>query len=282
VQAPEDLTDGEARAFEEMAPALRDVALKMRNLMRSELLSVLDSRYELGSVVLDVKANPETYGAMSDVHLADFFGEGTRAVYAEARRVRERYPPDEFAKLKAAMNPVNGARISFTHLAVLLRIENPAVANRLLNDCLAAGWSTKELAAAVSKKLRELSGRRRRPSRSRPTNLLGVLENVAAVGGEFRRHFDESLDQGQVLIDAFNALPEEKIDEELIKRLEEAQHLAESIAEGQCFLADEIGHLMRRAEDVISGRQQRGAEPAGVPKEGDVEDDDPDADEAGR
>jgi hypothetical protein len=274
VPTPTDLTPAQLDAFEFMPPALRARAIEMRTLMRTEMVSLLDSRYELGSILLEVKSDPAKYGPMSDIQLATFFGEAGKTVYGEARRIRERYSPEEFAKIKAAINPANGARISYKHLAILLRLEDPLQAGKALNACLQAGWSTKELEGYVSKKLRELSGPSRKPARSKPSSFFGVMGNVTAVGDEFMRQYDEVWGQGQVLIDAFKALPEEKIDDALVKKLEEARHQSERIAESQQYLAGEISRLMQRAEAVICGRRQGGAARVRIPGGDDVDCDD--------
>jgi hypothetical protein len=163
--APEDSTSEEAKAREGMNPSLEAKVIQMRSLMRDERSIMLDSRYELGSLVLEVKKDPQTYGAVSDIQLAEFFGDSGKTVCNEARRIRERYSPEEYEKIKNAVNPSNGARISYKHLTVLLRIEKAELAGKMLCDCLKSGWSTKELARQVSKKLKELC--EQKPSRSR-------------------------------------------------------------------------------------------------------------------
>src|SRR5262245_26751819 len=57
VAAPEDLTLAEAKVYEEMNPALKAMALQMRDLMVDELTNLLDSRYKLGGLVLEIKKN---------------------------------------------------------------------------------------------------------------------------------------------------------------------------------------------------------------------------------
>ncbi|HEX5273054.1 MAG TPA: hypothetical protein VFW33_21300, partial [Gemmataceae bacterium] len=187
LSVPDDLTPDEGRAFEEMRPALRAVVVAMRDLTRDEMVGLLDSRYALGEIVLEIKSDPARYGALSDIQMAAFFGEGNKGALAEARRIRERYPPERFAAIKAAFNPANGARISYSHLAILLRFEDPAQADKALDTCLQEGLGTKELSRYVTKRLRELDGKESRPPRSRPANFVGMVENVTAVTQEFRR-----------------------------------------------------------------------------------------------
>jgi hypothetical protein len=210
VAAPEDLTPAELEAFDDMNDALKGAALEMRGLMLDEMTSLLDSRYTLGSIVLEVKKNPETYGAMSDIQLATFFGESSKTVFNEARRICERYSSEEYAKIKQAINPRNGTRLSYKHLAVLLRIEDAKLADKLLNACLQSGWSTRELADHVGKKLKELSKQTGAAGRKvRMATFLGLVENYTSTTQGWQEQYKEVWDEGHALLEAFDKIPEE-------------------------------------------------------------------------
>jgi hypothetical protein len=265
VTVPEDLTPAESKAFDEMVPALKAKALEMRSLMLDEMVSLLDSRYTLGSLVMEIKKNPQTYGAMSDIQLAQFFGEGGRSVCSEARHIRERYDPEDYARIKNALNPRNGARISFKHLAILLRIEDAKLADKLLNACLQAGWSTKELSHHVGKKLVELSKQPGGAGRkSRAVTFLGLVENYTSVTEGWNEQYKEVWDEGRAFLEAFNKIAEEKIDDALVNRLKKALALSEEFEESQGYVGQELRKYIERAEEVIRRRRKGGKAAAKV------------------
>jgi hypothetical protein len=254
--APADLTPDELTAFEQMNDALRAQALKMRELASTEIVGLLQSRYELGSIVLDIKNDPATYGALSDIQLASFFGESGKTLYAEARRIRERYEPARFNEIMAAINSQTGARIHYKHLAVLLRIEDDSEADKVLDVCLSASWNTKELADYVTKKIREAQGAQRPRARSKPTNFLGVLEHISANNEEWHKTYQDDWGAGQKLIDSFKAVPEERQTEDLSKKVEEAAAAVRQSIEAAKYLAGELDRIKRQIDGNVKSRRQ--------------------------
>jgi hypothetical protein len=270
VPVPDDFTEGEVKAFEEMNKPLQVVTLGMRDLMLNEMTSLLGSRYALGSLVLEVKKNPKIYGAMGDIQLATFFGESGKTVYNEARRIRERYSPEEYAKIKEAVSPKNGARISYKHLAVLLRIEDNKLAHKMLDACLHAGWDTKELVAHVGKKLAELgqpTGASRRQPRA--ATFLGLVENWSSVTDGWTEHYTDTWNKGRALVEAFDKIPEEKLDEALLNRLKKARAQAEKFEETQSYMVQEFRRFIDRVGQAVKERRQGGAAQAHTPEDDD-------------
>jgi hypothetical protein len=260
VAAPEDLTPAEADAFDEMNPALKDMALQMRDLMVDELTNLLDSRYKLGGLVLEIKKNPQTYGAMGDIQLAKFFGESSKTMYNEARRIRERYSPEEYERIKNAINPQNGARISYKHLAVLLRIEDNKLAGKMLDACFQAGWSTKELSHHVGKKLVDMSKKTGGDRKVRAATFLGMIENYTSVTEGWVEQYTDVWEEGRAWLAAFDKIPEEKIDTALVTRLKKARAQAEEFEETQSFVLKEFNKYIDRAEEVIRKRKRGAAQ----------------------
>jgi hypothetical protein len=259
-----------------MNDALRAKTLKIRELVGSEIVGLFQSRYELGSIMLDIKEHPETYDGMSDIQLAQFFGESGKTLYAEARRIRERYNPERFAEIVNAVNPQTGARLHYKHLAILLRIEDDKESDKALDACLEAGWSTKELADYVSKKIREAQGGGRRQARSRPASFAGVLEHISANTEEWHRMYQQDWDAGRKLINSFDALPAEKLTADLATRVAEAEDQARAAAEAQAYLAADLARLKQRIDQAVSARQHgspqatlRAAKEEGEAEEGD-------------
>jgi hypothetical protein len=256
--APDDLTQDELAMFEQMNDALRAKTLEMRELARTEIAGLLQSRYELGSIVLKIKNDPATYGPLSDIQLAGFFGESGRTLYAEARRIRERYPPERFAEIVAAVNSQTGARIHYKHLSILLRIESDAEADKTLELCLGASWSTKELADHVAKKIREAQGAQRPRTRSKPTNFLGVVEHIGANNEAWYKTYQEDWGAGQKLFHTFDALPAEQLTASLATKIGEAEEQVQVAAQALAHLARDLAGLKKRTEQAVSTRQQGG------------------------
>jgi hypothetical protein len=274
VPVPEDFTEDEVEAFEDMNPALQAKALEMRDLMLDEMTSLLDSRYKLGGLVLEVKTDSQTYGSMSDIQLATFFGDSSKTVYNEARRIRERYPPEEFARIKQAINPENGGRISYKHLAILLRFEDAKLADKMLNTCLQSGWSTKELASRVSKKLEELSKKPGGGGRKvKAATFLGLVANYKSVTEGWNEQYKEVWEEGRAWSEAFDKIPEEKFDDALVRELRKALALSEEFEETQGYVGQELRKYIERAEEVIRRRCKGGKAAAQVSEEEESEGD---------
>jgi hypothetical protein len=214
---------------------------------------------------------------MSDIQLAGFFGEAGRTVYAEARRIRERYEPERYQQIMDATNPENGARLSYKHLALLLRVEDNAQADKMLEHCLQSGLSTREFGDFIAKKLKQ-PGASPRPLRHRPKNFVGLLEQMSSSADDFQGQFKEAWGSGKVLLDSFDAIPEEKRNEELAAKVKEAEKKLRQAAEDHKFLARELAGLGRNTEEAILRRRQGGKPPA-VATVREDDDEDAEADE---
>ena len=108
--APADLTPKELETFELMNDPLRAKVLEIRERMNAEARDILEARYALGSLIVEIHEKPEVYGHMSDIHMAQFFGDGGKTIYAEARRIRERYTPEEFQQILTAQSEYGRTR----------------------------------------------------------------------------------------------------------------------------------------------------------------------------
>jgi hypothetical protein len=255
--APADLTPEEERAYDLMNDALRDKAIKIRDCMHGEVRNLMQSRYTLGSHLLDVKQNPQIYGALSDIQLGTFFGDAGKTVYSEARRIRERYSPERFEQLMAACNPENGARISYKHLALLLRVEDTAAADKMLDHILAAGLSTKETTKLLNDKAKKAGDGpgKPKPTREKPTDFQGTLGQLSAFNDDWQEQYRTAWAKGQTLLDGFSALKDEKLTEELAKQVQQVADKCRTVSEDQDALAKELTRIQRQIQDAIGRRK---------------------------
>ena len=252
-----DLTEQEQMAVDFMKRPLRDVALELRRRTRAEDQALLRERYALGEMFLKVKDNPTVYGGRSGIQMDEFFAGRNLDLLREAGRIRHRYTPERFEQILAARNSVTGFEFSYDHLAILLAIEDDALADEFLNLTFADSWTCAELHRAVAKKLRASKPRSKKMPRSALKTFLGTLENISAVTGEWLRQHDEVWDKGQKVFDTYCTLPVESQTGALVKRLQELRDQAESAAEAQRNLADGFDRLRENIEATVHHRQQR-------------------------
>ncbi len=274
--APLDLTPEELAAFETMCDPLRQKTLEVKACVVSEIHGLMESRYKLGSLVKEVKDHPKVYGGLADVQLASFSGEAGKTVYAEARRLRERYTPERFREIMEAVNPETGARLSYKHLAILLRVEDNAQADKLLEHCVAASWSTKELTDHITKKLKQPGTAPRRAVRHRPKKFMGFIEQMAASGEELPDPVRGGLGGGQALVSAFAEVPPEAMSEDMVTRLTKVGAILKAMAQSAASLANDLQGYSRRAQAILRRRQ------AGVARATSCESEDNDQDEGGK
>jgi hypothetical protein len=153
-------------------------------------------------------------------------------------------------------------RLEYTHLALLLRVDDDK-ADALVNDILAGEWSVKELSNYLRSKAQE-SNRPSRPSYPKPTTFLAFVEQVAAQAGQCRKAYEESWEEGQALLDAFTAVPAEKLDEACRKRVQEVAQLAKETAGGLKGIAVELASIEKRIAGTLSQRRS-GGKPFTIP-----------------
>jgi hypothetical protein len=255
--APADLTPEQAQAYEEMNDPLRQKALEIRDLMSSEVTQLLEAEYRLGTVVKEIYDNPGTYGATSDVKLARFFGDYGRTKIANARRIRERYTPERFQELVNARGP-DGHQLEYTHLALLLRVEDDDQADALANQVLESSWSVGELKAYLASKTQ--AQKQATPPRTmpRPRMFLGFVEQVASHAGMCRDAYEESWQEGEAIRDAFDRVPAEQLDEDYRKMVREAALAATAAAEELKYIAEQLEGIEKRIAGALDRRRSGG------------------------
>jgi hypothetical protein len=250
--APADLSPEQAQAYEEMNDPLRQKTLEMRALMYSQVTHQLESEYRLGTVVKEIYDNPGTYGATSDIKLAKFFGDYGRTKIANARRIRERYEPEHFKELMNARGP-DGHRLEYTHLALLLRVEDDNKADELANQVLDSSWSVNELKSYLASKAQPKKQATPPRTTPKPKTFFGFMEQVASHAELCRKAYEESWDQGQSIRDAFDEVTAEEIDEDCRERVQE-------VASAATAAADELRDIARQLqaiEKTVAGRLGR-------------------------
>jgi hypothetical protein len=254
--APTDLTPEQAQAYEAMNDPLRQKTLEMRALMYSQVTHQLESEYQLGSLVLEIHDNPGTYGATSDIKLAKFFGDYGKTKYAYARRIRERYEPERFQQLVNARGP-DGHRLEYTHLALLLRVEDDDQADALANQVLERSWSVNELKAYLAGKAQpqKLPVPPRTP---KPRTFFGFVEQVVSHADLCHQAYEESWQEGEAIRDAFDAVTAEQLDEDCRKRIHEAAEAAVAAAEELRDVARQLQAIEKRVEGILDRRRSGG------------------------
>jgi hypothetical protein len=253
---PPGLTEDRRAALGAMNPALRAKVLEIERRTDSEGKNLLESRYQTGRDMLEIKQNPKVYGATSDLQMAAYFGATYgETVFNEARRLAERYPPDKFKQLLEARNPETGYRVGLKVLTVLLRIEADAEADAVLDKAIAGSWNSRELAAYISRMARPSNPRGRR--RPRLAGLPGLLENLCALSEQWLRSNEEDW---QALRDGFDALPDARAIAAALAKAREAEAVARKVAESADSLSKELRACRRRAEAALR-RAKEGESP---------------------
>jgi hypothetical protein len=279
--APTDLTPEQAQAYEAMNDPLRQKTLEMRDLMYSQVTHLLESEYRLGTVVKEIHDNPGTYGATSDIKLAKFFGEYGKTKYAYARRIRERYEPERFQELVNARGP-DGHRLEYTHLALLLRVEDDEKADELANQVLESSWSVNELKSYLASKAQPQKRPTAPHTTPRPKTFPGFVEQVVSHADQCRQAYEESWQEGEAIRDAFNAVSAEQLNEDCRKRVQEATKAAREAAEDLRNIATELEVIEKQIAGTLDWRRSGGKRltiPGGAEVQAYVEPSYPDDDE---
>jgi hypothetical protein len=249
--APIDLTEEEQCAFEQMNDPLREAVLKMRDIVRNEQVSLIESRYKLGQLVLEIKDHPEVYGAMSDIQTAAFFGELGKTVYQVARRLAETYTPEEIKMITEQKNPETGHQIRYEHLNTLLRVEDKTVIGEGIAVCLAGSLSTRELAKWVNAQLQQ-KHEVKTTRQPRPKTFSGILENIKAVVGQISVQFEEKWgEDGSLITETFKRTPQEKLTKDTIQAIDEVLVNLKEHAKAIKAIADELSAARKRAQYVV-------------------------------
>lgn len=129
----------------------RPAALSQRIEMLRELLrpAPLDSlgRYGVGSIVAELKAQPDVYGHSAVQIVAAALGQDEASLYRHAR-VAERWTPSEFDTL-LGRRMRDGSPPSWSHLVVLASVESKTVRQQLLERVLGENLSVRRLEEVV-------------------------------------------------------------------------------------------------------------------------------------
>ncbi|HEX8795510.1 MAG TPA: response regulator [Polyangiaceae bacterium] len=126
-------------------------ALSTRIEMLRELLRVapLDNlgRYRVGTIIAELKAQPEVYGNGAVQLVATALGQDEASLYRHAR-VAERWSPAEFeALMERRMR--DGSAATWSHLVVLATVESKARRQQLLERLLGENLSVRRLEEVV-------------------------------------------------------------------------------------------------------------------------------------
>lgn len=208
-----------APAQDEMPPALRKACEKADKLVHGADANFLKARYELGKIVSEVEKNVKnSYGSRAVDKMSNILGVNKNILY-KTRRFTELYDQDDLSQIVQARGK-NGRSINWTHMEILVTVEDDKVRNDLTEKVLTNGWSGKEL----GKEVQALFGGSRSNSNGRPMNkpkdFAGYLDSIIAVAEAVKKKTDTVwLAEEDNMFDA--ALAVLDVNEPLIDKMQE-------------------------------------------------------------
>src|SRR5207253_2188835 len=98
----------------------------------------------------------------------------------------------------------------------------------------------------------------RKKKGSKPTTFAGFVERCCAEAEDYVKSFEDDFGSGATLVESFKALPDEKKNAALVKKLTKAREALEKAAKAKTFLAHECDRLQQLEASI---QQRRGGKP---------------------
>jgi hypothetical protein len=233
-------------AVKRMSPALEERCRVVRSLLSEARRGGASARYQVGSIVRDIKQDPQRYGEAGVKLLAASIGRDEDSLYLYAA-VAEMWTLVELEELTARRG-LHGLPPSFSHFMTLTRVRDRVEREALIERCLEEGLSVRDL-----KKLVDF-GKRPRPTRdlivasseSPPVILAQMLKTTSSVIG---RAADWN--------DGLGALSDLRSTPKLARMLRDVTEHGTRLREILGFTLERLGSELQRVQCELSVRQAR-------------------------
>lgn len=244
--------------WDSMNAELRDKYKIVRKLVEAETTQVLRNRWEMGTELLEIEADPDTYGGQSAVKtlLSCFPDPGVKKdVLLTAMRFARAYPHQhDLEGLLAARNK-KGHALSWTHIVHLLRIKDEAERDRFQEEWHKHSWSAKELAREIEKAHPARTTGAGRPA-AKPADFDGFLTDMTKKTATYRRLIDLWCGEDGIT-EVFKIKPLDEYTKADRRRLEEVLENFRETRDELNAMEHELERLTYQLEEAERARTRR-------------------------
>jgi hypothetical protein len=175
----------------ESPPALRAKLDWMRGYFEDEWRHSIVGRYQVATLIREIyddvtERGGAVYGAQAVEAIQKAFHWDDSVIY-QALHVADAFTPEQIEAITRMRLP-GGGPLSYSHVAVLSRVEDPRQREKLLKQAVKEGWTTRRLSNAVGEiaapEPSQPTERRGRPL-ARPRDFDAVLDQQASCAREF-------------------------------------------------------------------------------------------------
>jgi hypothetical protein len=224
---------------------------QVRNLLTSEGIGIIKSRYEIGVLLEEGCDEENKYGSKFIQRMETILGYEKDVIY-QSLRFRKRYSEDEVETLLGLRNNA-GDPLLWTHIVHLLQATDSVERAKLQQLTLENSWSPPQLLSYIQKK----QGGKRNPGggrpMARPKSLKGFVDQQIAVLDQLLSRKDKvwagkEKDTDQSFFDLLNNTPWEKIDASVLTELEQLEQRYEKASMELDNMATEILKARKKVE----------------------------------
>jgi hypothetical protein len=229
----ETIEEKRARILQDATPALRAELDWFQDWFDKEFRHSLLSRRELGNrykkIYDDTTTGRNTYGVHAVEQISEYFGWDDGVIYNSMKFARL-FTEEEVRHLTELRMP-DGRLLSFTHIVQVLSIADRAKRKELIDQAVAEGWTSKQLAYEISPDLKPkkpITDRRGRPL-AIPRDFDAVLSQMESFADDFLNRADKVWQNERHSLDAkFIDLTADDMTKERAKKI---KSVAEKLAE---------------------------------------------------
>lgn len=256
--------------WKEMPIALRDKAIDIHKLVLEETETTVKTRWKIGSHIDEVKTGPEKHGPESTSlrSLATVLNLN-KDTLSQAHRFFSLYTQTALDELLAARTK-KGTSLEWCHVRELLRVGDSKARKQFQAQILKEDLTVADLHTRVNAFLG--GGTPGTPTTGvimAPKTLDGALKQVKAVVSTFQARQGLWGDPDKGLAALFENLPPDKIDEDLLKALEDAEGDLANVQSSLEAPVRELRKVRLKAEQKLKNQKPAKA------KEDPPEDDEP-------
>jgi hypothetical protein len=260
VMREEDEAAAREKILQAMTPACRKKLKYFETWLRKEVSHTLRSRYELGLQVQELyederKNGGKLYGRNAIGRICKLLRWDDGVIRMALRFVRT-FTPEDLERLCALVLP-GGEPLTWSHVRVLLTVDDATRQQELLERTAAEGWTCTELA----REIKNLEDRPAGDGRGRPPRVPKDFDGAVAQQQQSAEEWDRLHTrvwgkQDRSLLTQAAKLPPEGVTEE---RLRQARVLAvqlRRVADQALAQAEKAEQVVRDFERILSERQQ--------------------------
>jgi hypothetical protein len=253
--------ENEARQkiLQRMTPACFEKLKYIETWFHKEIKHTLRSRYELGLQVKELheddRKGGKLYGryAIGRICKILHWDEG---LIRHTLRFVQTYSPEELEQLCERILPT-GAPLTWSHVRVLLSVQNRKQRQELLERTTTEGWTCTELA----QEMKNLYDGQTKDNRGRPPRMPKDFDGAVAQQQQSAEHWDRLYTQvwatkDRSLVAQAAKLPKDEVTEERLRHARELASQLRRVANQALAQAEKAEQVVQEFESILEARQQ--------------------------